>query len=737
MTTAIRSPQKQASAPAWFVRRRPFDRVLSIVVWAASTWLLFYICFPHRLPMFAAPYAAFAGYFTWLCYRLLAVPLWAIDTLKVLQRDSGPADLKRPTVASGPRLLVLVAAYKAQGSIGSVLQTLRYQTYARELFHVYVITQVSENRGKWSAFPDLAESVLAAVRGAPRQAGSAEAELRVMAALIRNAGLVANESSFRLAEFALAGVILGWSKRRLVRYLLPLLLAEFFRGHHEGTGAAETWEKLRSSGILSNARCPGPLDSLLTRCSHRASRVLSDFSRILDLPPGASIFSDADKHWQVAAALLHDRIDTALAAHSVEWLMRRDLARYLGTLQQPAAEVRSTLAADSDLAARLRCVYDRLERTCPQLMDEIIQQFGPGFHHLCRQGEGGGKPESLNAGYDYILRSEPHLINDDTTFVVIDADSLLHSSALLTIAREIQADPDRCAIRQIAPLSTSNYRGHSAFVKLICCLDTIGSMGKWAHSTRTAERPDLPAGSGLVIPANLLEFLREKRGVPWDSRTITEDARLVISDYGLLDGATRKTRFVPVWLLEAVPEGRGFWAILRQYWTQRMRWASGGPEEVFALLKAFRTDSVFVRTRPAGGYERVRPGWAGRMAARLRQLRLTILWIHDHLWWGPGYALAPLLWLAFAFFFITPPALNLIGLVILVGLPAWTIFGVFRRFSPFVPGGLNWQDLVLLYSSAILLAWCHTWPVVYTHLLYAAGRRRHFKTWTTTAKPRF
>ena len=156
-----------------------------------------------------------------------------------------------------------------------------------------------------------------------------------------------------------------------------------------------------------------------------------------------------------------------------------------------------------------------------------------------------------------------------------------------------------------------------------------------------------------------------------------------------------------------------------------------------ALLKAFRADSIFVRTRPKGGYEQVRPGWAGRVAARLRQLRLTLLWIHDHLWWGPGYAFAPLFWLAFAFFFITPPALNLIGLVVLFGLPAWTIVGVFRRFAPFVPGGLSWQDLVLLYATAMLLAWCHTWPVVYTHLLYAVGMRRCFRTWTATAKPQF
>ena len=131
----------------------------------------------------------------------------------------------------------------------------------------------------------------------------------------------------------------------------------------------------------------------------------------------------------------------------------------------------------------------------------------------------------------------------------------MSSSSLAVVAREIRSDPELNVVRQMAPISTSNYAGNNAFVKVVGCLDTLGSMGKWARSTRTLERPDLPAGSGLVIPAPLLEFLRRTRGSPWDGSTITEDARLVISDYGLLDGATRRTKFVPVHLLEAVPEG--------------------------------------------------------------------------------------------------------------------------------------------------------------------------------------
>jgi cellulose synthase/poly-beta-1,6-N-acetylglucosamine synthase-like glycosyltransferase len=532
-------------------------------------------------------------------------------------------------------------------------------------------------------------------------------------------------------------VILGWDSRRLARYLVPALVADFFRRSDLGEDPQESCAYFRRAGILSDRKYVPLLDFVLPRCLRRAREVVTDFSRILGSPPGVSVFVDPEKRWRTAATLVHDRLETSTPSRLLEAFFRRDIARYVERLSQEAGSFRSKLSSCPDLKAELRRAYDRVERTCPEVVDDLIGDCGPGFHHICREKEGGGKPESLNTAYDHILRSEPTLIGGDTSFLVIDADSLLHSSALRTIAAEICADEDRCAIRQIAPLSTSNYRGRSVFVKLICCLDTIGSMGKWAHSTRTADRPDLPAGSGLVIPANLLEFLRKEKGTPWDGRTITEDARLVISDYGLLDGATRKTKFVPVHLLEAVPEGPGFFAILRQYWAQRTRWASGGPEEALALLKAFRSESLYVQTRAVGGYARLSPGLAGRLMARVRHLRLLFVWVHDHLWWGPGYALAPLLWFTFAFFFITPPVLGFIGLALLLSLPAWTIFGAFRRFAAFVPGGLNWQDLVILYCGAMLFAWCHTWPVVYTHLLYSAGKRHRFKVWTATAKPQF
>ena len=79
----------------------------------------------------------------------------------------------------------------------------------------------------------------------------------------------------------------------------------------------------------------------------------------------------------------------------------------------------------------------------------------------------------------------------------------------------------------------------------------------------------------------------------------------------------------------------------------------------------------------------------------------------------------------------------MVGLCLLLGTPALVIFGLFRRFSYFVPGGLNLPGLCRLYLGTLVFAWFHTWPIIYTHILYLVGQKGRFRVWTTTAKPRF
>jgi hypothetical protein len=561
----------------------------------------------------------------------------------------------------------------------------------------------------------------------------------MLSEMIKSAGTGSADLATELKATVAACLCLHKGRRYILNRVANAVLLEYFRYHHERRPPAEFVARLQDMGVVLTPREMRFLEFSAEKCLGAADRVLRDFSRILGLPQGASIFPDPEKPLRVAKTMAGERFNVAWRYAWVRRALRKGLHGFVARVERELEGMLAGTALSPDWSERLRRAYNEVEATCPEVVERAVRAMGtPAFHHICRSKVGGGKPESLNTAYFHLLAKNPGLLSEDTFFVVIDADSLLHSSSLAVIADEIRKDPDRNAIRQMAPLSTSNYAGNNVFVKMIGCLDTIGSMGKWARNTRTQERPDLPAGSGLVIPAVLLEHWRRTKGTPWEARTITEDARMVITDFGLLDGASRKTKFVPIHMLEAVPEGQGVFQTFKQYWVQRMRWASGGPEEIVELVKAFRSDKVYVQSNSSTGeFIARRPAALRRVRARLRQLRLLLAWLTDHLWWGIGYSLAPAAWLAFSFFYITPAALKIAGLCLLLGSPAWVIFGVFSRFSGFVPGGLSAQGLCRLYLGTIPLAWFHTWPIIYTQCLYLLGKRNRFRTWTTTAKPHF
>jgi cellulose synthase/poly-beta-1,6-N-acetylglucosamine synthase-like glycosyltransferase len=714
------------------VARTVVDKGLSFVVWCALVAVTYMVAFPTTAPLFAFPYIVFSVYFGWLYFRLLVVPLWALNTLRELERPAQEIAAE----SDHPSLVVLIAAYKAQGSIASVLQALNHQRYPRDRFRAYVVTQAAENTEKWERFVAVAAVIRRVLHGGMNGTDRSETILAVLARLVGAEPWARPGGATDVLRYAVAGRLLGWASGDLAKRLTKTLLADLCRAHHESHSLTHVWEALADAGLRVDGYCLLLAERLVTCCARRSMKTLADFDRILGMSPGASLFGDPEKPFALAASLAGDGLGTVALRARLFRRIERSIVSWLGAIDKPSYSMRDTIAADAALEARLREAYDAVERTCPEVVDRALESCGPNIHHICRTKVGGGKPESLNTAYSLLVASGDLVVDDDTQIVVIDADSLLHASSLAVVAHEIVSDPDRYAIRQIAPISTSNYPGNNMFVKMICCLDTVGSMGKWARSTRTLDRPDLPAGSGLVIPSVLLEYLRETKGTPWDGTTITEDARLVISDYGLLDGVTRRTKFVPIHLLEAVPEGRSLVDVFRQYWTQRMRWASGGPEELRRLVQQFRAPRAFARARPDRGFHTVALGWRERMIVHLRHLRLLGRWAADHLWWGPGYGLAPLIWLAFAFWYITPPAFKFIGLSLVFGLPGWTVLIVFRRFSRFVPGGLTTSGLLRLYIGTLVLATCHTWPIIYTQFLYLIGREDQFRIWTTTAKPR-
>ena len=165
----------------------------------------------------------------------------------------------------------------------------------------------------------------------------------------------------------------------------------------------------------------------------------------------------------------------------------------------------------------------------------------------------------------------------------------------------------------------------------------MGAVGKWAKSVRRQIKPDLHAGSGVVVPAVLMQYLEDLNGKPWDETTLTEDARLIVGQYGMMDGVTNRTQPVPSYLVEAVPEDGSFVGTYRRFWDQRSRWATGGYDETFYMWQA--SDRLVTAV-----YDKDSRQWtsAGRLSteqvrlARMRRGIRIVSWIWDHFVWGTG-----------------------------------------------------------------------------------------------------
>jgi cellulose synthase/poly-beta-1,6-N-acetylglucosamine synthase-like glycosyltransferase len=729
--TAARLTPDTGAEPVWRLKKTLADDVLSLAAWLAFAWVVYRFAFPVTSPRFALVYMMFILYFTRLYFRLLIVPLWAANTLQLLYERT---EVPPRGGASVPHFFVFIAAYKAQGSIESMLEALRLQDYPRDRFDVYVVTQESENKERDHSREKIKHAI-ERVQAGECPSETSELALQVLAEALRRAANVEGDAVGHLGALATASLCLREDIKLTANRVADWLIAHYFRQVHEGRAWNEFEKTLRWAGVELSSRHARWLERCASECLSAADVVIGDFSRILGSPRDGSIFRDPGKRVRLALRLAGERPLPALRYRNVRRALAKRVGPFLSSLS-PAANMGLTRATRTPRwVHHVEAACESWDETCPETVERAVISMGaPNIHHICREKEGGGKPESLNTAYFHVLGENPQALQS-AHVIVVDADSLLHSSSLAVIAEEIRNDKDRNVIRQVAPLSTSNYAGNNVFVKMISCLDTIGSMGKWARNTRTLARPDLPAGSGLIIPATLLEYLRRTKGAPWETKTITEDARLVITDYGLLDGASRKTKFVPIHMLEAVPEARSLWQVFKQYWAQRMRWASGGPDEIIEMLRAFPGERVYAGIDTPSALRR--PTKREKVQARYKQLKLLMGWAADHAWWGAGYGLAPIIWLVFAFLNITPPVLRTVGLCLLLGTPALVIFGLFRRFSGFVPGGLRFLDLCRLYLGTVVFAWLHTWPIMYTQFLYLIGQRKRFRTWTTTAKPRF
>lgn len=368
------------------------------------------------------------------------------------------------------------------------------------------------------------------------------------------------------------------------------------------------------------------------------------------------------------------------------------------------------------------------QQTTGEVVDELIQTLNlPNFHHLSSK-ERRYKAGALNIAYEYVAQLG---ISDNDYIIVIDADSLLPANALSIIDDEIRADGNHTFIRQLASIPMANYAACGLFSKFIAMGDSIGAVGKWARNVRSQRRTDLHAGSGVIIPLRLCKYLERKYGTVWDASVITEDARLIIGQYSMLGGFQMKTKAVPCALVEAVPCDKDIWQTYKSYWSQRVRWATGGYDEFLTLLKAKR-NQIFVDPMTYAEYS---PTVGELILANLRRLHFLMAWISDHAWWGILSFLAPYLWLLVAYFALPHIWMAMIGFLATVFLPIIWIWWCFREFLEFSSNRKS-HDFLLLYVMAFVFGLVYTLPIVFTQLLCILGGRGFFKGWNpTTVKP--
>lgn len=340
------------------------------------------------------------------------------------------------------------------------------------------------------------------------------------------------------------------------------------------------------------------------------------------------------------------------------------------------------------------------------------------------------KADALNLAYTHCLES--NIVNDDTFVLVLDSDSFLPPYALQVIDEEIRQDGNRDIIRQLASIPMANYASGDIFTKFISMADSVGAVGRWSSEVRTSRRPTLHAGSGVVIPLKLCHYLTSRYGEPWDARVITEDARLLIGRYSLLDGARMKTKAVPCPLIEAVPFGNNLLETYRSFWNQRVRWATGGYDEFLSLATA-KPDQIFVTS---SSYMPYSPTVGEAIAAMVRRLRLTVSWTLDHAWWGTSTLLSPLFWMVGTYVATPPRWVSMAGLAAVFIALGYLLGVCFTEFQAFTGRKSGPGEFFLLSLLSFPLAFFYTLPVLVTQLTCLLGGRKRYQGWNpATIKP--
>lgn len=653
-----------------------------------SIVLSFYFLFYRRM--------VFIIYWSYDTYRFFRqIPEHAVDDQ---QQNCAPNEL--------PHFHILIAAYRAGHSIGPVLKAIACQDYPKGRYDAWVITERSEQ-------------------------------------------LAVNNQIHRVVSHVVDPALSVSNREKWAPFL--------WRCFSDNVGTIESWIELLTSGDLRSLLCvnniwPTFIKDLLSRLIRIPNRTIPYLSRELAplLFTAKEIRAIYDVTEQIESQANRLLADFARILGTDNIYTRSDLENHLiqeqahnGKLKEigmqfcrrfanPALPVAVTSRETAERVAKstFPCTQSVVQQYISRLSDISIRHLDP--------HKRGPKPGALNAAYRTI-KEEGLLDNRPRThFVIVDADSLLPVNALKTIAAEIGRKDSLPVIMQMAAVPTANFFSGNWFSKFVSFADAIGAVGKWARSTRKQLKPDLHAGSGVVVPARLSKFIEEETGHAWDETTLTEDARLIIGQFGMMNQVRHKTRAVPIYLLEAVPEGDTFASTYQSFWNQRRRWTVGGYDEFFYMLgspgwlRNTRFDSSSCE------WQKYEVGTMQSLASRLRQLHRLALWCWDHFMWGIGGLIVMTHWWLISVMVISPArpiAYMGLGALLIAPLVFLSIPG--RQLSWFIPGGLSSKRMWLLYFQAFVAIWLYCLPTVATQLSCILGFRAKIIEWKPTQKPRY
>ena len=688
MRPALDVQPRPAYKPAWL---SPTSWLRAGSIRAAHVAMIVLICAATWPQHYGVFWAAAVGYYYGLYARMITFCLWTRSSLDLIARTLTTAPRERleesePDITRWPRFLLLIPGYRSASSMPAVGTILANQDYPRQLWRAVFISDQHEEDEVTDQNRQIAGDLYRAVdhRQLPRDMPVSDAALTLFLA---DDGRASSLVYLRLFMPNDKRLVVAWGQMLLSLVLrgraLESTLAPDIRGLVEGiAGRAMDLASRNSDGIMQTTGCR-----------------IDDPYR---LGPSS----------RLAASLAHEELRRTRTGRQLCSRLLEPAAAS-GDWKEECTALRERVLGDGALRERIQELCITANPSTGAAMQTRLAELGhPGLYHFLRPPLGRAKPAALNAGLEYAVQRS-WLQDENTSVVVLDSDSMLHRSALAVAAHEILCDPEPNVIRQCLPITTLNFNFRNWLVKGIIACDAMGAPGRWARSVRTQSRADLTAGSGVVIPFSLLRYLRDTYGEAWDSGVICEDARMIISQYSILDGASKRTKMIPAFVLEAAPESsQGVLKTYGVFWRQRLRWAFGGMDEVAALWHV-SLNRLLVSSTDFRPMEGTIPQKARAIG---RKNRLLFLWLADHLWWG-ATALAPVLWIAAELLCRPSHSPVYAGVCILsFALPLWLLLVVFKRnVVPLIPGGIarnpKWV-LVQTYCWMCMASSFYVWPVV-------------------------